>query len=93
MGHAPHVDRSAGPGGPPAPAAVLHGALGASPTATPLVGADAARLAIVEDGLRHDLGEDFEALTTQGAGLGDVGAVSYAVETLRGLASRPTIRT
>ena len=47
-----------------APAAVLHGALGASPTATPLVGADAARLAVIEDGLRHALGEEFEALST-----------------------------
>ena len=73
-----------------APAAVLHGALGASPTATPLVGADAARLALVEYGLRGALGEEFAGTDTRGAGLGDVGAVSYAVETLRGLAASST---
>ena len=74
--------------GHPAPAAVLHGALAASLTATPLAGPDAARMAAVVERLEADLGgEDFASLTAQGAALGDAGAVSYAVETLRHLAA------
>jgi predicted ATPase/class 3 adenylate cyclase len=67
-------------------AAVLHGALCTSPTATPLAGPDAARLAAVVDRLRGDLGpERLEALRARGASLGDAGAVSYAIEILRDL--------
>lgn len=74
--------------GHPSPAAVLHGALCASARATPLAGADANRMGAVVNRLRGELGEDvFAALTAQGAGLGDAGAVSYAVDTLRALAS------
>ena len=61
-------------------AAVLYGAMGASTNATPLIGADAVRLGAVLAGLRDDLGEPARTdLQARGAGLGDAGAVAYAV--------------
>ncbi|MCA1844144.1 MAG: hypothetical protein LC792_13360, partial [Actinobacteria bacterium] len=68
------------------PAAVLHGALGASPTASPLAGTDASRMAAVLEQLQTQLGADeFAAATARGVALGDAGAVAFAVETLRAL--------
>jgi predicted ATPase/class 3 adenylate cyclase len=72
--------------GHPEPAAVLHGALVASATAPPLIGQDAVRLSAVVDRLARALGSD--ALGThqaRGAGLGDKGAVAFALETLRAI--------
>lgn len=68
------------------PAAVLYGALCASPTATPLIAADATRLEGAVARLRTELGEEqLAAATARGAALGDIGAVSYAIQTLRAL--------
>jgi hypothetical protein len=65
-------------------AAVLHGALDASPTATPVTGADAVRMDDVLGRLRADLGPDaLAAARIQGAALGDPGAVAFALATLR----------
>jgi hypothetical protein len=67
-------------------AAVLHGALCASATATPLAGSDATRLEAVVDRLREELGEDeLAAMRARGVALGDSGAVAYALTTLREL--------
>lgn len=66
------------------PAAVLHGALDASPTATPVTGADAARLERVLEGLADRLGtEGLVAARAHGAALGDPGAIAFALDTLR----------
>jgi hypothetical protein len=62
-----------------AEATVLQGALGASPTATAPVGADAARLAEAAAAARAALGDErVEQLSAEGAALGDDGAVAYA---------------
>jgi predicted ATPase/class 3 adenylate cyclase/DNA-binding SARP family transcriptional activator len=67
-------------------AAVLHGALCASPSATALVGADAERLQAAVGELTARLGEDERsALQARGAALGDAGAVGYALTTVRAL--------
>jgi hypothetical protein len=67
-------------------ATVLYGALGASPTASPLRGEDLDRLSAVAGCLEAELGDEaFARHQTRGASLGDAGAVSYATEVLRGL--------
>ena len=67
------------------PATVLHGALTASPRASPLIGADAARIREAVAVLRARLGNNrFEELSAQGASLGDEHAVSYALSWARG---------
>jgi hypothetical protein len=72
-------------------AAVLHGALCASATATPIAGSDATRLEAVVDRLREELGDDaLAALRARGAALGDTGAVAYAMTTLRELVPSST---
>jgi hypothetical protein len=68
------------------PAAVLHGALCASPSATALIGADLKRMETVLAGLTEAVGAPGLArLQGTGAALGDAGAVAYALSTLRGL--------
>ena len=60
-------------------AAVIHGALAASPTAPPARGADAARLVDAVAALRHALGDErFARHEADGAALGDNAAVVYA---------------
>jgi predicted ATPase/DNA-binding SARP family transcriptional activator len=61
-----------------AEAAVLLGALRASPRATPAFGPDAARERAVEGAGRAALGEAFDALLAEGAARGDAGAVALA---------------
>jgi tetratricopeptide (TPR) repeat protein len=61
-----------------ADAAVLLGALRASPRATPAFGPDAARERAVERAGRAALGEAFDALLAEGAGRGDAGALALA---------------
>ena len=71
------------------PAAVLHGAMTASATATPLVGSDARRIADVLHHLQNALGTD--VLTehqARGAALGDADALAYARDVLREIQSR-----
>ena len=65
-------------------AAILYGALAASPTATPVTGADAARLASAQAVLAERIGADrVRCLLTQGAGFSDEQAVEYALAALR----------
>ena len=65
-------------------AAVLHGAMRASRLAPPLNGPDAGRLARVLDALGEAMGSaDLMLHQERGAMLGDIGAVSYALEVLR----------
>lgn len=67
-------------------AAVLYGALEASPTATTIAGPDVARLEAALSRLSSTLGpEAAAALRARGAALGDPGAVSYALDALRSL--------
>jgi len=67
-------------------AAVLHGALCASPSATAIIGADAERIQAAVGELTARLGEDDRsALQARGAALGDAGAVGYALTTVRAL--------
>jgi tetratricopeptide (TPR) repeat protein len=62
-------------------AAVLYGALTASPTASPLAGADARRLADVVVDLVAQLGQDeFDALRAEGAAMGDEAATSNILD-------------
>jgi tetratricopeptide (TPR) repeat protein len=62
-----------------AEAAVLYGALTASPTAAPLAGADAGRIGVAVAALRHRLGEArFEELHAQGAAMSGDDAVATA---------------
>jgi hypothetical protein len=62
-------------------AAVLYGALTASPTASPLAGADARRLADVVVDLVAQLGQDeFDALRAEGAAMGDEAATSHILD-------------
>jgi hypothetical protein len=58
--------------------ATLLGALAASPRATQAFGADAARVAAIEDAARDALGPEFEPLRAAGAALGDARAVELA---------------
>jgi len=64
--------------------ALLIGALGASPRASPLSGADASRIHAVERAARNALGPAFDALRAEGAALGDAGAVALARRVTRG---------
>jgi predicted ATPase/DNA-binding SARP family transcriptional activator len=69
--------------GHPEPAAVLYGALAASPNASPLAGADATRLARVAADLTTRLGPAaFDALRARGKAMGDDSALSYAIDVL-----------
>lgn len=62
------------------PAAVLYGALAASGTAPPVVGADVARMADAVAVLRSRLGDDrFAALRGRGARMGDDEVIAYAL--------------
>jgi tetratricopeptide (TPR) repeat protein len=74
-----------------AEAAVLLGALRASPRASVEYGADSARVRAVEDAARHALGPRFAQLQADGARLGDSGAVALARRLARG--DTPTGRT
>jgi len=66
------------------PAAVLHGALSATTSASPIIGADAERMAQATATLRERLGQErFTRLHGQGAGLDDERAVAYALNTVR----------
>jgi hypothetical protein len=61
------------------PAAVLYGALSASPTAAPLFGADAERLTRVVETMQRRAGRgQFGAWVERGRHLGDDGAVEFA---------------
>jgi hypothetical protein len=65
------------------PAAVLYGALTASPHASPLAGADATRLARVAGDLTTRLGPaTFDALRAEGKAMGDDSVLSYAIAAL-----------
>jgi predicted ATPase/DNA-binding SARP family transcriptional activator len=60
-------------------AAILYGALTASPTALPLIGPDATRMHDAATTLATRLGHhQYEQLTTKGAGLDDDEAIAYA---------------
>lgn len=72
------------------PAAVLHGAMPARRHAPPLNGPDAIRLGAVLTRLREVRGdEELIRRQTEGAALGDAGAVAYAHAVLRGILGRP----
>jgi predicted ATPase/DNA-binding SARP family transcriptional activator len=74
--------------GHPEEAAVLAGALVASPTASPVVGADAARLAQLVDKLIDHFGKSaFEALHAHGASMGDDAALAYTFAVLTRVAA------
>jgi predicted ATPase/DNA-binding SARP family transcriptional activator len=64
--------------------ALLIGALGASPRASPPSGADAARLQAVERAAQYALGPEFDALRVEGSAMGDAGAVALARRVTRG---------
>jgi predicted ATPase/class 3 adenylate cyclase/DNA-binding SARP family transcriptional activator len=67
-----------------AAAAVLHGALTATTTASPILGGDADRMARATARLRERLGDDrFSQLQGDGAALGDERAVAYALSTVQ----------
>ena len=59
-------------------AAVLLGAMRASPRATTAYGADSARVGAVADAAATALGPEFERAVAQGAALGDTGAIALA---------------
>jgi hypothetical protein len=59
-------------------AAVLLGAMRASPRATTAYGADSARVRAVADAAAAALGPEFERAIAQGAALGDTGAIALA---------------
>ena len=65
-------------------AAVLLGALAASPRATDVYGTDSARLDAVRAAARAALGPDFDAAFAEGAALGDHEAVALARALARG---------
>jgi hypothetical protein len=58
--------------------AVLVGALAADPRSSQVFGADSARLDDAEAAARAVLGQEFAVCRTQGAALGDAGAVAIA---------------
>jgi hypothetical protein len=65
------------------PAAVLLGAMGGSPTAPPLAGADADRLAKINADLANQLGNHrFEELRAHGTAMDDNAALSYILDML-----------
>jgi hypothetical protein len=69
--------------GQPEPDAVLCGALSASPTAPPLSGPDADRLAAIEADLGQRFGPDhYAALRARGTAMNDAAAISYALAAL-----------
>jgi predicted ATPase/DNA-binding SARP family transcriptional activator len=71
-------------------AAILYGALMASPTASPIAGHDATRLTELAEHLRAHFGNaEFGGLKTQGAALGDDATLSYALQVLAHVANRP----
>jgi predicted ATPase/class 3 adenylate cyclase/DNA-binding SARP family transcriptional activator len=71
------------------PAAVLYGALMTTTTGSPLIGADAERLAAAAATLRARLGDDrFAGLHAEGAALGDDRAVAYALRVVRSSSGR-----
>jgi predicted ATPase/DNA-binding SARP family transcriptional activator len=73
-------------------AAVLWGAMAASPLASNVFGADSARLDAVRDTARAVLGPDLETAESEGAALGDQGAVALARHLTRSTpAHGPTI--
>jgi hypothetical protein len=75
--------------GRPEPAALLSGALSATTRATPIIGADAARLAEVTAGLRVRLGDaESERLAAEGAAMDDEEAVAYALRAVAADAGR-----
>lgn len=68
-----------------AEAAVLHGAMRASATASPLAGADEARMAQAVVTMRTRLGEEgFESACARGAALRDSDAVAFALACVGG---------
>jgi tetratricopeptide (TPR) repeat protein len=81
-----------------AEAALLYGAMTASATASPLAGADAARIAQAIVRMRARLGDErFEAMRAEGAALSDNEAVALALECVGGqsgrLPAQPAVRT
>lgn len=71
------------------PATILHGALTASPSASPVAGADAARLADAVAALQARLGHNrFERLHAEGASLDDEQALTRALDHLKGARRR-----
>ena len=76
--------------GNPTAAAVLHGALRTSPTASTPTGADAHRLANLERELIAELGPaQFQSLHAEGAAMSDNDALSYALASLPTTAEYP----
>lgn len=69
-------------------AAVLLAAMTASPHASTVFGADAARLDAVRDAARVALGPELETAENEGAALGDQGAVALARRLIRSTQSR-----
>ena len=68
-----------------AEAALLYGAMTASATASPLVGADAARITEAVATMRARLGDErFEAAQAKGTALSDSEAVAFALECVGG---------
>jgi hypothetical protein len=59
-------------------AAVLLGAMRASPRATTAYGADSARVRAIADAAASALGTEFGPLVARGAELGDTGAIAFA---------------
>lgn len=79
-------------------AARLYGAMTASQTASPLAGADAARIAEAVAAVRSRLGDErFEAMRAAGASLSDGEAVAFALECVGrrsgGLPAQPAVPT
>jgi predicted ATPase/DNA-binding SARP family transcriptional activator len=73
------------------PAAVLYGALAASETAPPIVGADVARMAEAVRAMRSRLGAGrFAALEAEGAGMGGDGVIAYALRHARSTGGEPS---
>jgi predicted ATPase/DNA-binding SARP family transcriptional activator len=60
------------------PAATLYGALAASPSAPPLIGADATRMDQASLVLKTRLGQRYNELLAAGAALGEEAAIAYA---------------
>ena len=71
-------------------AAVLLGALAASPRASKVFGADSARLDAVREVVRVALGPELEIAEREGAALGDQGALALARRFARSERSKAT---